>query len=43
MGQAVQDLKENSEEYKQQACDLCQKAPSQELIDNCLKNMQCSQ
>jgi hypothetical protein len=43
MGQAVQDLKENSGEYKQQSCDLCQKAPSQELKDSCRKNMQCDQ
>lgn len=41
MGQAVQDLQENSDEYKQQACDSCRKAPTQELIDKCLENMQC--
>jgi hypothetical protein len=43
MTEAVQDLQENSEEYKQQACDACKNAPSQELIDQCFESMQCSQ
>ncbi len=41
MQQVTEDLTENSDKYKQQACDSCQKAPSQELRDTCLKNMQC--
>ena len=41
MGQAVQDLQENSDKSKQQACDSCRTAPSQELIDMCLENMEC--
>ncbi len=43
MGSAVEGLQENADEYRQQACDLCQKAPTQELIDECLKNAQCDQ
>lgn len=43
MGQAMEELQENSEEYKQQACDMCRQAPTQELIDECLKNAQCGQ
>lgn len=41
MGQAVEELQENAEEYQQQACDMCRQAPAQELIDECLRNMQC--
>lgn len=41
MTQAVGDLQQNSEKYKQQACDMCRKAPSPELVGECLKNMQC--
>jgi hypothetical protein len=41
MNQAVQNLQQNSDEYKKQACDSCRNAPTQELIDSCLENMQC--
>jgi len=41
MTQAVGNLQQNAGEYQQQACDICRKAPSQELIDQCLKNMKC--
>lgn len=37
----VKDLQENSDKYKQQACDMCRKAPTQELIDNCLQGAEC--
>jgi hypothetical protein len=30
------------EKAKQQMCDLCQNAPDQEAIDNCLKNAECN-
>ena len=43
MGQAVQNLQNNSEQTKNQACGFCQKAPTQELIDECLKNAQCAE
>lgn len=41
LGGAIQDFQQNSAEYKQQTCDMCRKAPSQELIDQCLQSMQC--
>lgn len=42
--QAFQELKDGGlDEAKQQACDLCQGAPTQELKDTCLSNAQCDQ
>jgi len=41
MNEAMGDLQQNSEKYEQQACDMCRKAPSPELVDQCLKSMQC--
>ena len=43
MTQSFQDLKDNSGSIKKQACDRCANAPSQELIDACLQNMECDQ
>ncbi len=42
MGQAVQDLQQNSGDYKQQICDMCAKAPTEELRKNCLKDTECN-
>lgn len=41
MGEAVEDLQQNSGQYKQQICDMCAKAPTKELRDDCRKNSQC--
>ncbi|HOZ36761.1 MAG TPA: hypothetical protein PLR18_02940 [bacterium] len=43
MGQAAQDLQKNSAQNKNQACDFCRQAPTQELIDECLENAQCAE
>ncbi len=44
MQQVVQGMNEGDlEKAKQQVCDLCQGAPTQELKDKCLENSQCSQ
>lgn len=42
VGQAVQELQQNTDKYKQQACDLCAQAPAGEVRDNCLKNAGCN-
>jgi len=42
MGEAVQDLQQNSGQYKQQICDMCAKAPTEELRESCLKNAECN-
>lgn len=42
MNQAVQEMGSGGlEKSKQQTCDLCQKAPSQELREKCLGDIQC--
>jgi len=41
INEAVDDLQQNSEQYQQQACDMCKNAPTAELRDQCLENMQC--
>jgi hypothetical protein len=42
MNQAVQEMGNGGlEKSKQQACDLCRNAPSQELKDKCLGDIQC--
>jgi outer membrane lipoprotein-sorting protein len=41
MGEALNDIQENSAEYLKQACDLCKQAPTQELRDSCMGEMQC--
>jgi hypothetical protein len=44
MNQAFQGMDEgSSEKVKQQVCDSCQNAPTQELKDACLKNAECTQ
>jgi hypothetical protein len=44
MTQAVQELNNGGlENAKQQICDSCQNAPTQELKDACLENAQCGQ
>jgi hypothetical protein len=44
MNQAFQGMDEGSlKKAKQQVCDSCQNAPTQELKDACLKNAQCGQ
>jgi len=43
MTQALGDLQDNSDTYKQQACDMCLKAPTQELVDQCLANAECNE
>ncbi len=44
MQQAVQGINEGGlEKAKQQICDSCQNAPTQELKDACLKNAECNQ
>jgi len=43
MTQAVQEIGNGGlENSKQQLCDMCRNAPSQELIDKCLENAQCN-
>ena len=39
---AIQDLKENSGDIKQQTCDFCNSSPTKELKDECLKNAGCN-
>ena len=41
MSQAVGDLQNNSAKYKQQICDACAKAPTEELRASCLGDTQC--
>lgn len=36
------DLMENADKYKQQACDMCRQAPTEELRNECLTNAQCN-
>ncbi len=44
MQQAAQGMNEGDlEKAKQQICDSCQNAPTQELKDACLKNAECNQ
>jgi hypothetical protein len=44
MNQAVQELNNGGlEKAKQQMCDLCKKAPTQELRDKCSADSQCGQ
>jgi hypothetical protein len=44
MNQAFQGMDEgNLDKIKQQACDACQNAPTQELKTQCLENAECSQ
>ncbi|HRY63004.1 MAG TPA: hypothetical protein P5267_00120 [Patescibacteria group bacterium] len=43
MGQAVQDLQENADQSKKQICDMCAKAPTEELRSTCLENAQCAE
>jgi hypothetical protein len=43
MSQAVGDLKENADKYKQQICDACAKAPTEELRNSCLGDTQCAE
>ena len=38
-----QDLKENADQYKQQICDACAKAPTEELRKSCLGETQCAE
>ena len=44
MNQAVTELQEGGglDKMKQQICDMCRKAPSQELIDQCLESSECN-
>jgi hypothetical protein len=43
MNKAFQgSAEENLNSAKQKMCDLCKKAPTQEMIDKCLKNAQCN-
>jgi len=44
MNQVFEEMgkSEGNEESKEQICDLCRNAPSQELIDKCLENAQCN-
>jgi hypothetical protein len=41
MGQAMGEMGQNADKYKEQACEMCLKAPTQELRDECLANAQC--
>lgn len=43
MGKAAQELQQNSGDYKQQICDMCAQAPTEELRKACLGDTQCTE